>query len=128
MTNDEARKLADTLGLYHYDFVNSETQWKYPGGDDRGWIGTMVDLIAWLDSAEGREKIRDRVRELARGGIVSYTYRGSLSSVWGEKLGHDVHVMIPQSDIDSYRPNKPSDTESSAWLAALGFLWKGVSK
>ncbi len=88
-------------------------------------------LVAWLDSAEGQEKIKNTVRELWCGGPVEWIQvRYYASSVWVSLMTKSASGATANQLRIKERAFKEfhGPTESAAWLSALSFLSKEDSK
>lgn len=86
-----------------------------------------AELWPWLNSADGREKIRDRVRKLALLRGHNYLYAITyLPSGFTSICTMCPYVLGGGLTEDERFGSGP--TESAAWLAALNFLWKEKEK
>jgi hypothetical protein len=132
MNADRARKVAEALGLSHYDFTDG-TQWRYPTDEQaEKWIGTVDDLIAWLASPDGEKAVRDKVRKLWQNHPGEYGYRAVHIERDVEPDGDCLLVLIEEIEgTDSEEPEKfrvvvgaheADDTEFACYLSALEWL------
>lgn len=115
------KEIARALGLKRVEYQkghprNDVYEMLWVNTDESYCYGKTSEMVKWLDSPEGREKIRDRVRALCTAQFVNLEYMFDSSY-------QEPHRIILRGDME---PNEAwhKSTESSAWLAALEFLAK----
>ena len=133
MTNEQ---IARMLGLKEVEYKETTSQVDegellWVNADESYNYGTIEEVAKWLDSAEGRQKIRDRVKELLKARGWAYEYRWWINTDDSEchalAVGpvryndDDDACLLPEGFLNEF-------TESAAWLAALEFLTKEIEK
>ena len=118
MTNNEARKIAEALDLLTLPAYEGGSDYYKPSHDCKAPVISVpeAEFIAWLDSPEGQQKIRDRVIKVWNKVVRLTWYQSSvrlelMDAGFGDAIFDTTHEFIEA-------------TESAAWLAALEFLTK----
>ena len=119
MTNE---KIAKALGLT----IGKAGNWagtvpgRFYGKNDKV-ICEKIHLAAWLDSAEGQQKIRDRVRELWCGSVDTSMTTRFIKVQMGPKFT-EIILLECVTTMDAVAGAFCNFPEPVVWLAALEYL------